>query len=454
MNQINQDVFHAYDIRGAYPQEFNEETAYKIARVFVKYSQAKQILVGRDIRLSSEKLLKSIINGINSQGVEIIDIGLCSTPCFYFAVANSDVDAGLMITASHAGKEFNGLKPYLKGGVPLSKEQMTEFKNIALNSEFSVLSSNEEKIIKKDFTQIYVSTIRKFIKNEFKPLKVVSDAGNGMAGLYIKEIFSGTNLDVISIFDEPNGNFPNHETNPKIPDNRQKLTEKIISEKADLGFMFDGDADRVYVLNREGKVIDPSLVSALISQYLINQSQKKKILIEVRTSQVVNDFIEKFGGKAEISACWTIPIKLKMRADSEFIFGSETSGHYIFADFYWIDDGILAMLNFLQAISIKKETIDEIIQDFQKRYFIIEEINFEIKNSEQAKEILNALENKYKKEGAAILKIDGLSVKFPDWRFNLRASETEPLIRLNLEAKTKELMETKKQELTELIRVS
>ena len=453
MNQINQDIFHAYDIRGVYPQEFNEEVAYKTAQAFVRYSKAKQILVGHDVRLSSEKLLGSIINGINSQGAEVIDIGLCSTPCFYFAVASSDIDAGLMITASHADKEFNGLKPYLKGGTPLSKEQMTEFKNIALNSEFPVLS-REQKITKKFFTENYINAIRKFIKNEFKPLKIVIDVSNGMAGLYVKKIFSETNLDVISIFDEPNGNFPNHEANPKIPANRQKLMEKIISEKADLGFIFDGDADRVYVLNREGKVIDPSLVSALISQYLINQSQKKKILVEVRTSQVVNDFIEKFGGKVEISACWTIPMKLKMRADSEFIFGSETSGHYIFADFYWIDDGILAMLNFLQAISIKKETIDEIIQDFQKRYFIIEETNFEIKNSEQAKKILNALENKYKEEGAAILKIDGLSVKFPDWRFNLRASETEPLIRLNLEAKTKELAETKKEELIKLIKTS
>lgn len=448
---MNSDIFHAYDIRGIYPQKLNEEAAYKIAQTLVQYTKAKQVLVGRDIRISSESLSNSIIKGVNSQGAEVVDIGLCSTPCFYFAVASSGIDAGIMITASHASKEFNGFKPVFKGATPLSKEQMAEFKNIVLNGEFPVLSK-EEKIIKKDFAQEYISSIRKFIKNEFKPLKIVTDASNGMAGLYIEKVFTETNLNVIPIFNEPDGNFPNHEANPKIPANRQKLTEKIISEKADLGFIFDGDADRVYALDREGMVIDPNLVSALISRYLINVSQKKKVLVEVRTSRVVNDFIEKIGGRVEVSPCWTIPIKLKMREDSEFIFGSETSGHYVFADFYRTDDGILGMLDFLQAISVEEKTVDEIIDDFQKRYFIIEETNFEVKNGQQAKEILAVLENKYKEQGGKILKIDGLSVQFPDWWFNLRASETEPLIRLNLEAKTKELMEAKKEELTKFIK--
>lgn len=448
---MNPNIFHAYDIRGIYPQELNEETAYKMAQAFAQYTKAKQILVGRDIRISSESLSNSTIKGINSQGVEVVDMELCSTPCFYFAVASSGIDAGIMITASHASKEFNGFKPVFKGAVPLSKEQITEFKNIVLNREFPVLSK-EEKIIKKDFTQEYISSIRKFIKNEFKPLKIITDASNGMAGLYIEKVFAGTNLNVVPIFNEPDGNFPNHEANPKIPANRQKLTEKIISEKADLGFMFDGDADRVYALDREGRVIDPSLVSALISRYLINISQKKKVLIEVRTSRVVNNFIEKIGGKTEVSPCWTIPIKLKMKGDSEFIFGSETSGHYVFADFYWIDDGVLGMLNFLQAISVEEETIDKIINNFRKRYFIIEETNFKVKNGQQSKEILAVLENKYKEQGGKILKIDGLSVQFPDWWFNLRVSETEPLIRINLEAKTKELMEGKIGELTNLIK--
>ena len=204
---MNSDIFHAYDIRGIYPQELNEEAAYKIAQALVQYTKAKQVLVGRDIRISSESLSNSIIKGINSQGAEVVDIGLCGTPCFYFAVASSGIDAGIMITASHASKEFNGFKLVFKGATPLSKEQMAEFKNIVLNGEFPVLSK-EEKIIKKDFAQEYINSIRKFIKNEFKPLKIVIDASNGMAGLYIEKVFTETNLNVIPIFNEPNGNFP------------------------------------------------------------------------------------------------------------------------------------------------------------------------------------------------------------------------------------------------------
>ncbi len=465
--EINPNIFRAYDIRGKYPDEINEITVYKIGQAFAKYTKAKKILVGRDARLSSKSLSASLIKGINSQEVSVLDIGLCSEPVFYSAVAESDVDGGLMSTASHLGKGFNGLKPVFRKAVPLAREEVAELKNLVINSEFEVISNTraaakgvkedlssltEEKIIKQDFTQTYINEIRKFIKTKFKPFKIVIDASNGMAGLYVEKVFAGTDLKIVPIFVEIDGNFPNHDPDPKILVNRQKLIDKIIAEKADLGIMLDGDADRVYFLDRQGEVIDPSLVSALIAQYLIEQSRKKKVLVEVRTSWAVKDFVEKIGGKVEVSLCWTIPIKLKMRQDHEIIFGSETSGHYVFADFYWTDDGILAALNFLQAISAKKEeSIDEILSDFRGKYFIIEETNFEIENPGQASEVLKILEQNYKKQGAKIIKIDGLTVQFPNWWFNLRPSETEPLIRLNLEAKTKELMEEKKKEVSSLI---
>lgn len=450
---IDPNIFRAYDVRGKYPDEINEITVYKIGQAFAKYTKAKKILVGRDARLSSKSLSTSLIKGINSQGVSVLDIGLCSAPVFYSAVAESDVDGGLMSTASHLGKGFNGLKPVFRKSLPLSREEVASLKNLVINNEFEVIS-NEEKIIKQDFTQTYIEEIRKFIKTKFKPFKIVIDASNGMAGLYVKKVFAGTDLKIVPIFVEIDGNFPNHDPDPKILVNRQKLIDKIIAEKADLGIMLDGDADRVYFLDRQGEVIDPSLVSALIAQYLIEQSRKKKVLVEVRTSWAVKDFVEKIGGKVEVSLCWTIPIKLKMRKNHEIIFGSETSGHYVFADFYWTDDGILAALNFLQAISAKNESINEILSDFRGKYFIIEETNFEIENPGQANEVLKILEQNYKKQGAKIIKIDGLTVQFPNWWFNLRPSETEPLIRLNLEAKTKELMEEKKKEVSSLIESS
>jgi phosphomannomutase len=447
---INPSIFRAYDVRGKYPEELNEEAVYKIAQAFVRYLKAKKILVGRDARTSSEDLFSSLVRGINSQGAVAVDAGLCGTPAFYFAAAKSDADAGLLCTASHLGKEFNGLKPVLAKNVPLTREQINELKNVVMNENFRVVSE-EEKIVKQDFNQAYVEKIKEFIKDRLKPLKIVIDASNGMAGLYVEKVFSGTGLQVVPMFTEIDGSFPNHAPNPKIPANRQKLVDRILAEKADLGVMFDGDGDRVYLLDRQGRVIEPSLVSALIGEYLIKKTGRKKILVEVRTSRVVKDFAEKVGGRAEVSVCWTIPMKLKMMKDHEIIFGSETSGHYVFADFYRIDDGILAALNFIQAISVKKESIDEILQDFRAKYFVIEEKNFEIKNAGQANEVLKTLEKGYKKQDAKIVKIDGLTVQFPDWWFNLRTSESEPLLRLNLEAKTKELMEEKKKEVSSLV---
>ncbi|OIO48043.1 MAG: hypothetical protein AUJ32_01465 [Parcubacteria group bacterium CG1_02_40_82] len=449
MEQINPNIFKAYDIRGKYPEELDGKTAYKIGQAFANYTKTKEIIVGQDGRLSSPTLIDALIKGINSQGVAAIDIGLCSTPCFYFASGVSKIPA-IMVTASHAGKEFNGFKTVFGGNIPLTREQIVELKNLAIGTKFKILS-DAGKVIKKDFSEEYIKRVRNFIKEDFAPIKVVMDAGNGMAGLYIEKIFQGTNINVIPLFFQPDGNFPNHEANPKIPANRQKLIDKIVVKKADLGVMFDGDGDRVYFFDRKGKVIDPNLVSALISQYLITGSARNKILIEVRTSQVVKEWVEAAGGKVERTVCWTIPIKLKMWQDENFIFGSETSGHYVFSDLYKTDDGTLATVTFLNAIAKRKEPVDAIIDDFRKKYFIIEETNFKISGQEKVNAILDKLGEQYKKEGGNIFRIDGLSMLFPDWWFNLRASETEPLIRLNLEAKSQKLMDEKKEEVSQSI---
>jgi len=279
----------------------------------------------------------------------------------------------------------------------------------------------------------------------------VMDSGNGTAGLYIEKIFSNIGLEVIPIFTELDGNFPNHETNPKLPENRTKLAEKIILEKADLGFMFDGDADRMCVLDRNGDLVDYSLVMALISEYLVKNSSRKKVIHEVRTSRIVRDWVEKAGGTIGITECWTIPIKLEMKANREIVFGGETSGHFMFRDTHESDDGIFGTLTFLQAISAKKETIDEIIEEFKKKYFVLEEINFAMANMDEADKILEKFEDKYSDGGGQIVEIDGLSVVYPQWWFNLRKSQSEPLIRLNLEADSQSLFNEKKEEIIGLI---
>lgn len=449
---MKQEVFKTYDIRGLYPDEINEEAAYKIGQGLAQFFKAKKFMIARDIRLSSEALSNSVIRGITSQGVDIIDIGLSSTSCFYYTLANSlEADCGLIITASHLSKEFNGMKPMYKGAIPPTKEQLIEMKNFIIENKFSD-SPNLGKIETKDTAEKYIEAVRNMIKKELKPLKVVIDPGNGMAGLYVEKVLAGTNLNVIPIYTELDGNFPNHETNPKIPENRKKISEKIKEENADLGFMFDGDADRLCAIDRNGEVIDPSLIMALISEYLVVNSSRKKILVETRTSRVVYDWVEKAGGKVEMTSCWTIPIKLKMFSDSEIVFGGETSGHYIFSDLNNTDDGILGMIIFLQAISTKEKNIDEINKEFKEKYFVIEETNFEINSKEKVAEILTKLEEQYSTEGGKILKVDGLSVIYSEWWFNLRASNSEPVIRLNLEANSKELMEEKRDELLNIIR--
>lgn len=447
---INPEIFKTYDIRGVYPDDLTEEVAHKIGQAFSLYIKFSPIIVGCDSRISSPALKEAVIQGLTDQGTDVIDIGLCTTSCFYFTVGNSQVAGGVMVTASHASKEFNGFKMVLSGNTALTKEQLLELKEIILGDQFPA-SPKKGGIEERDPTDNYVKAVKDSVKEKIKPLKVIMDAGNGTAGLYIEKIFSNTGLEVIPMFIEPDGNFPNHETNPKIPENRVKLLEKIAEEKADLGFMFDGDADRVGIFDRHGYLVDYSLVLALIAEYRVKNSPKKKVVVEVRTSKIVRDWVEKAGGSVEISECWTIPIKLLMQADPEIVFGGETSGHYIFPELHDTDDGIYGALTFLQAISAKEDSIDEIISEFKKDYFVLEETNFRMADMSEGDRVLERIKNKYEAEGAKILLIDGVSGIFPDWSFNLRQSQSEPVIRLNLEAKNEDLFKEKSAELVSFL---
>ncbi|MFZ2192865.1 MAG: phosphomannomutase/phosphoglucomutase [Candidatus Moraniibacteriota bacterium] len=442
---INPKIFKAYDIRGVYPTELNEEAAYEIGKSFAKFAESETIIVGRDTRLSSPSLAESFIKGITEQGINVIDIGLCSTSCFYYTVGESEF-SGVMVTASHASKENNGFKMVFGKNIPLTSNQILELKSIVLNEQIEA-KDDRGLITQEDPTDKYVSAVRKAIKGKIKPLKVVMDPGNGTAGLYIEKVFSGTGLEIVPLFFEPDGNFPNHETNPKLPENREKLKERVMAEKADLGFMFDGDADRIAIVDREGELVDYSLLMAVLSEYLVQNSPKKKVVIETRTARVVRDWVEKIGGKIIVSSCWTIPIKLEIQNDPEIVFGGETSGHYVFPELHEADDGVMAALIFLQAISVKEESIDEIIKNFREKYFVLEERNFEMSDMEKAGEVIEKLKADYSQAGAEILEIDGLTAIFSDWQFNLRKSQAEPVIRLNMEANSQKLFDEKRNEL-------
>jgi phosphomannomutase len=447
--KINQSIFKAYDIRGKYPEEINEKTVFKIGAAFGKLTRAKEIVVGRDVRLSSDSLANYLISGLLTQDIKVIDIGLCSTPAFYFAVSHYNYPAGLMVTASHLDKEYNGIKGVFKNALPLNKKEVLEWKKITLKSKIKD-SSKVKRVIKRDISVEYIASLRSFLKFPFKKYKIVMDTGNAMAGPYLKEVFKKTNLEIVYLFTDLDGNFPNRGLNPKLPENRKKLVKKIREVKADLGFLWDGDADRFYALDGEGKVIDPNFVSALIAKYLVKNYSIKKVVADIRTSKVVKDFVESVGGKIIQTPAWHPQVKFAMRKNPDAVFGSETSGHYIFKDFYYIDDGILASIFFLRAISAEKKSLKEILNYLRNKYFVLEEENFLIKKKREISKILNKLEKYY--DGGKINKIDGLRIDFPNWYFNLRPSETEPLLRLNLGTDNKEILEKRRNEIAKIIK--
>lgn len=450
-------IFKAYDIRGEYPDQLNEKDTFRIGQVFADYVKRcnpngipEKIVAGRDIRLSSESIFKALIDGITSVGINVIDIGLASSPHFNYSSAHFNLPA-MIVTASHMEKHFNGFKFAFSGNITLTKEQLLEIKEIVLSDKKMEVSKTKGRVEEVNILDDYVKEVRQFIKFPFKKLKIVMDAGNAMAGLSIEKVFENTELEVVPLYTELDGNFPNHETNPKIEENQQDLKKKIVEEKADLGFMFDGDADRFYAFDRAGEVIAPSYISALIGKYMIRNYSGDKVIIEVRTSDVVKDLVKKAGGEVLVVKPWYVMIKLALVENPDAPFGSETSGHYLFRDFYKIDDGILTALVFSQAISVEEKNIDEILSELRKKYFIIEETNFEFADKKKQEDKLVEMEEYYKNKDGKIEKIDGLSVFFPDWHFNLRASETEPVLRLNMEANSKELMEEKTKELSDII---
>ena len=454
---MHPSIFKAYDIRGEYPNQLDEEDAFRIGAVFADYvkrcdskGKPEKMVAGRDIRLSSESIFKALIDGITSTGMNVIDIGLASSPHFNYSSAHFDSPA-MVVTASHMPKNFNGFKLAFSGNVTLTKEQLLEIKEIVLSDKKIEVSETKGRVEKIDILDDYIKEVQEFIKFPFKKLKIVMDAGNAMAGLSIEKVFKNTELEIVPLYTELDGNFPNHETNPKIEENQKDLKKKILEEKADLGFMFDGDADRFYAFDRNGGVIAPSYVSALIGRYMIKNYSGDKIIIEVRTSDVVKDLVKEVGGEILVVKPWYVMIKLALAENPDAPFGSETSGHYLFRDFYKIDDGILAALVFLQAISVEEKNIDEILNELRKKYFVIEETNFEFADQKKQENKLTEMEEYYKSKGGRIEKIDGLSVFFPDWHFNLRASETEPVLRLNMEADSESLMKEKTKELSDII---
>ena len=445
---IDFSIFKAYDIRGVYPDQLNEEVAYKLGRALVIFLNAEVIVVGRDMRLSSDSLFKALSKGIMEQGADVIDIGITSTPVFNFSVAEyRHHDGGIMITASHNPKEYNGFKLADSQAIPISSIYgLPRVKKLIEKGKFA--KKKEGTIVETYMLRPYLDKVLGMIDwKEINDLKVVVDCGNGMGGISLEPIFKKLrNCELIKLYFEPEGTFPHHEPNPLKEETLVDLKEKVVKEKADLGVTLDGDADRIGFIDEKGNVVSGDLITALIAKELLRENPKEKIIYDLRSSQVVPEEIKKGGG---IPLRWKVGhalIKKKMREENA-LFAGELSSHFYFRDFYFVECADLAMLKIMEMISREKKPLSELVKPL-RRYYVSGEINSEVRDKEgKMKELAEIY-----KEAQKIDWLDGVTVEYKDWWFNVRPSNTEPLLRLNLEAKTKELMEEKRDEVLKIIR--
>jgi phosphomannomutase len=448
---ISPDIFKAYDVRGLYPGEINEDAARLIGRAFVAYLGAGRIAVSRDMRVSSPALAAAFIEGARAQGADVVDYGLAATDMLYFAVARGGFDGGAQITASHNPGKYNGVKMVRKEAFPLSGDAgIGDIRDMVTRGTIPTpvrpAGGHETASLIDD----YVGTVMSFIDPAvIKPFNVVLDAGSGMAGLVAPRLFDRLPCKTTRLCFEVDGTFPHHEANPLIEENRTHIVDRVVAEKADIGIAWDGDADRCFFIDGSGEFIAGDFITALLAEAFLRKSPGEKIIYDVRASYAVKDVVSAFGGTALMNRVGHAFIKRRMREENA-IFGGEVTGHYYFRDYFYADNGFIPALLILELMSKKEMTLRDLLASLRRKYFISGEINTRVSDMATTDARIRDLSAR-SKDGRTYW-LDGFSAEFPDWHFNVRASNTEPLLRLNLEALTPELMKQKTDEVLGVIR--
>ena len=445
---VNPAVFGAYDIRGIYPTNLNDETAYLVGRAFVQFLKVPLVAVGRDMRISSPALARAIMRGITEQGADAVDLGLTTTDELYFAVGKFGYPAGVMITASHNPADYNGLKFCREQAIPLSSETgLDQMRDIVLSGQFET-PLRTGTVIQRDVTDAYVDHVLTFIDvTRVRPYKVAVDAGNGMAGMIVPKVFARLPCELVPLYFELDGTFPNHPASPIEPKNTEVLRRTVVEQHCDMGAAFDGDADRMFLIDERGDLVGGDMTLALVAQNLLRRFPHSTILYNLICSRSVPELIERNGGRAVRTRVGHSFIKAQMREENA-IFGGEHSGHFYFRDNWYADSGLIALMIVLELVSESGKTVFELLAPIDTR-FRSGEINSEIKD-QAAK--MHEIEEHYAALGGQIDHLDGVTVNFPTWWFNVRPSNTEPLLRLNLEADTREEMERRRDEVLAMIR--
>jgi phosphomannomutase len=450
------EIFKAYDVRGLYGEQIDADVAYAVGRAFArvladlsdKPTSELRIGLGRDMRLTAPELAARYREGLVDEGVHVIDAGEVATEMLYFLVGSRELDGGLMCTASHNPKAYTGAKLVKAGAIALSGDAGIQDIRRAIEAGLPDPPGGGS-VEEVDVAEAFHAKVLEFIDpSAIRPLKVVLDGGNGMAGPMVGPVLEGIEgLELVPTYWEPDGDFPDHEPNPLLEENRRFIIDKVLEEGADLGIAWDGDADRCFFIDDTGRFVDGDFLTALLAESVLEKQPGAEILYDVRASRAVPDTVERLGGRALMNRVGHAFFKTRMR-DEGGTFGGEVSGHYYFRDFYCADSGTIPALLILELLGKQGKTLSELLEPYRSEYFISGEINSKVADQDAR---LAALEEEF--SDAEITHLDGVSVDYDDWHFNVRASNTEPLLRLCLESLvSREDMEAKRDRVLELIR--
>jgi phosphomannomutase len=441
-------IFKAYDIRGLYPEELDAEVYRRIGRAFVDYLGARRIAVGRDCRLSSPELAAAFVAGARAQGAAVTDIGVVSTDMLYYHVASQDLEGGAIVTASHNPKQWNGVKMVRRGALALSGDAgIKEIREWVTGGRYADAAppraGAETAVVSDDYARHCLSFVD---VSRIPKLKVVLDTANGMGAVGAAAIFGRLPLETIRLFFELDGTFPNHPADPLLEENRRELVARVLAERADLGIAWDGDADRCFFVDDTGAYVPGDFVTAVLGEAFARREPGARVVYDVRASRAVADRVSAAGGVPLMNRVGHAFIKKRMR-DEGAVFGGEVSGHFYFRENWFADNGMIPALLVLERIGTEGRRLSEILAPLRAQYHISGEINSRVADVDKA---LARIEERFR--DGRLTKLDGVSVDYDDWHFNVRASNTEPLVRLNLEARSPAEMERRRDEVLALVR--
>ena len=456
MTAVSPDIFKAYDVRGTYPDQIDDDVAYKVARGFARVlrdmrggdtARDLRVAVGHDMRLHSPALAEAFTRGLVDEGADVLSIGMVGTEMVYYAVGSRELDGGVSVTASHNPKQWAGFKLVREGALPLSGDKGIPDVQRTVESDDFAEPAGEGSVVREDLFGPFQAHVLGFIDPKaIRPMELVLDGGNGMAGPMIGPIIDSFPTTEERLYFTPNGEFPGHEPNPLLPENRKLIIDTVLERRAELGIAWDGDADRCFFIDDRGEFVPGDFLTALLAEAILAKEPGATIVYDVRASRAVPETVERLGGKAVVNRVGHAFFKATMR-ELGAAFGGEVSGHYYFRNFWNADSGTIPALLVLELLSVRGKTMSELLQPFHQKYFISGEINSTVEDQDGK---MQELAKRYSDGDVSWL--DGVSVDYDSWHFNVRPSNTEPLLRLNLEGSTKEEMEARTDEVLGVIR--